>query len=172
MTQVRLRTDLYLLTGLTTVTYLMVFGLNALYCRPISSNWFSPFLLVLTFRSLSTENQCINCGIYAVFFPSVIANIVVDILSIAPLLSCMANGSFHPPVFPHSKTSYSKTTKAGARMHLQSWCDRDSHVHRSDRRFSLVCYHISSRRLDCIGVCHGDYSVVLSSASAPSSKSR
>jgi hypothetical protein len=169
MTQSRLRVALYLLTGLAAATFIMVFGLNAFYCQPISSNWFTLVLFVLTFRSLSTENQCINCGIYAVFFPSVIANILVDILSIAHLLYCKANGSFHPPLFPHPKTSYSKTTTAGARSHFQSWCHRDSHVDSSDRRFGLVCHHISSRSLDCTGVCHGDYSVLLSCASAPSS---
>lgn len=32
-------------------------------------------------RSLNTENQCINCAAYPVFFPSVMSNIFIDVMS-------------------------------------------------------------------------------------------
>jgi hypothetical protein len=78
----KIRGALVLLSGCVGVTYIVVMGLNTFYCEPISSNWFKCFwLFCLTSRSLSTESQCINCSAYPVFFPSVMSNIVIDILS-------------------------------------------------------------------------------------------
>jgi hypothetical protein len=41
---------------------------------PVTSDW-------LMSRSLTTENQCINCSAYSVFFPSAMSNIFIDLLS-------------------------------------------------------------------------------------------
>jgi hypothetical protein len=48
-------------------------------------------------RSLSTQNQCINSPSLAVFFPSIVCNIVADLMSIAP--SYQADKVFILPFF-------------------------------------------------------------------------
>lgn len=58
-------------------------GLNLFFCEPISFNWYcTSFIYIrLIKRSLSTTNQCLNSPSFGVFFPSVISNIICDLLS-------------------------------------------------------------------------------------------
>lgn len=66
----------------TVASYIVVICLNAFYCQPISSNWyFNISSIKINNRSLSTENQCLDSPSYAVFFPSVVLNIVADLMS-------------------------------------------------------------------------------------------
>jgi len=73
---------LQVVTGFTVATFMMVLCLNQFYCQPISANW-----------SLSVANRCINSPNLAVFIPSVISNIAVD------LMSTSAFNNLNYPVF-------------------------------------------------------------------------
>lgn len=58
---------------------------------PVTLDW-------LMSRSLSTENLCINCAAYPVFFPSVMSNIFIDLMSnLSPFQK--ANSVFILPFF-------------------------------------------------------------------------
>ena len=74
---------------------------NVFECILLRANLFElvrkPSLKDFDIRSLSTQNQCINSPSFEVFFPSIVSNIVADLMSIAP--SCQADIVFILPFF-------------------------------------------------------------------------
>ena len=146
-----LRLALHLTTGFNVASFTVAVYMSVFFCRPISSNWYSPsFRHKSDFRSLNPETQCVNATNLSVFYSFAITNILCDIASNPPPTSFLSNPSPYASFLPLATHPHFNTPSIlGVMLRFQSRRYHNRYLHRTHCGSCSLCQHNPSRSLEC-----------------------